>query len=410
MKKLSLLCLFPLFAFSGNLQQLLTLAEQNKHVESSRYELEAAKEKEYATKSGYMPSLSFGANQTYNQEESMLSPEKSRTGAATLSFTIYDGGKREALFSQQEALVKSATFSLASVQNNVSLNVIYYYFNYISTLASKESTLQKMEQLEAERYRLEKYLSVGSATADELQKIISSIEQTKVDLLTLDNTLNNISNTLEYLTGKEVSVEAGSSVRLQETQSSDDAKRFDIQALEESVQSAKAEAEAAKAPHLPTIKIEDTYSRFKYDYANPLWNSDADHQNTVQLSMQWKIFDFGSTSASVQAAQKNYLAKSSDLAYEKQKAKASYKSAQNSYKTALAKIDAAKARLSASEMTYELVKKKFQQGIVNNVTYLDALTDKFNARSQLQTALNEVEYQKAVLLYEMGKEIKGAIQ
>ncbi|WP_067176269.1 TolC family protein [Sulfurospirillum sp. UCH001] len=410
MKKLSLLCLFPLLAFSGNLQQLLTLAEQNKHVESSRYELEAAKEKEYATKSGYMPSLSFGANQTYNQEESMLSPEKSRTGAATLSFTIYDGGKREALFSQQEALVKAATFSLASVQNNVSLNVIYYYFNYISTLASKESTLQKMEQLEAERYRLEKYLSVGSATADELQKIISSIEQTKVDLLTLDNTLNNISNTLEYLTGKEVSVEAGSSVRLQETQSSDDAKRFDIQALEESVQSAKAEAEAAKAPHLPTIKIEDTYSRFKYDYANPLWNSDADHQNTVQLSMQWKIFDFGSTSASVQAAQKNYLAKSSDLAYEKQKAKASYKSAQNSYKTALAKIDAAKARLSASEMTYELVKKKFQQGIVNNVTYLDALTDKFNARSQLQTALNEVEYQKAVLLYEMGKEIKGAIQ
>lgn len=410
MKKLSLLCLFPLFAFSGNLQQLLTLAEQNKHVESSRYELEAAKEKEYATKSGYMPSLSFGANQTYNQEESKLSPEKSRTGAATLSFTIYDGGKREALFSQQEALVKSATFSLASVQNNVSLNVIYYYFNYISTLASKESTLQKMEQLEAERYRLEKYLSVGSATADELQKIISSIEQTKVDLLTLDNTLNNISNTLEYLTGKEVSVEAGSSVKLQETQSSDDAKRFDIQALEESVQSAKAEAEAAKAPHLPTIKIEDTYSRFKYDYANPLWNSDADHQNTVQLSMQWKIFDFGSTSASVQAAQKNYLAKSSDLAYEKQKAKASYKSAQNSYKTALAKIDAAKARLSASEMTYELVKKKFQQGIVNNVTYLDALTDKFNARSQLQTALNEVEYQKAVLLYEMGKEIKGAIQ
>lgn len=409
MKKLSLLCLFPLFAFAGNLPQLLTLAEQNKQVESSRYSLEAAKEKEYATKSGYMPSLSFGANQTYNQEESMLYPEKSRTGSATLSFTIYDGGKREALFDQQEALVKSATFSLASVQNNVSLNVIYYYFNYISTLASKESTLQKMEQLEAERYRLEKYLSVGSATADEIQKIISSIEQTKVDLLTLDNTLNNISNTLEYLTGNEVNVEAGSSILFQE-KPENDTKRFDILALEESVQSARAEAEATKAGHLPTIKIEDTYSRFKYDYANPAWDSDADRQNTVQLSLQWKIFDFGSTSASVQAAQKSYLSKSSDLAYEKQKAKASYKSAQNSYKTAIAKIEAAKARLSASEMTYELVKKKFQQGIVNNVTYLDALTDKFNAKSQLQTALNEVEYQKAVLLYEMGKEIKGAIQ
>ena len=409
MKKLSLLCLFPLFAFAGNLPQLLSLAEQNKQVEASRYSLEAAKEQEYATKSGYMPSLSLGGNQSFNKEETMLAPEKSRTGSATLSFTIYDGGKREALFDQQKALVKSATFSLASVQNNASLNVIYYYYNYISTLASKESTVQKMEQLEAERYRLEKYLSVGSVTADELQKIISTIEQTKVDLLTLDNTLNNISNTLEYLTGKEVSVEAGSTITLQEAKM-DEATRFDILALEESVQSSKAEAEAAKAPFLPILKIEDSYSRFKYDYSNPAWESDTNHQNTVQLTMQWKIFDFGSTSASVQAAQKNYLSKSSDLAYEKQKAKASYKSAQNSYKTALAKIEAAKAKLSASEMTYELVKKKFQQGIVNNVTYLDALTDKFNARSQLQTALNEVEYQKAVLLYEMGKEIKGAIQ
>jgi len=409
MKKLSLLCLFPLFAFAGNLPQLLNLAEQNKQVESSRYSLEAAKEQEYATKSGYMPSLSLGGNQSFNKEETMTTPEKSRIGSATLSFTLYDGGKREALFDQQQALVKSATFSLASVQNNVSLNVIYYYYNYISTLASRESTLQKMEQLEAERYRLEKYLSVGSTTADELQKIISNLEQAKVDLLTLDNTLNNISNTLEYLTGQEVKVEAGSSIVFQEGKV-DDTKRFDILALEESVQSARAEAEVAKAPHLPTIKIEDSYSRFKYDYANPAWQSDNDHQNTIQLTVQWKIFDFGSTSASVQAAQKNYLAKSSDLAYEKQKAKASYKSAQNSYKTALAKIEAAKAKLAASEMTYELVKKKFQQGIVNNVTYLDALTDKFNSRSQLQTALNEVEYQKAVLLYEMGKEIKGAIQ
>lgn len=409
MKKLSFLCFVPLLAFAGNLPELLTLAEQNKQVESSRYMLESAKEKESSIKSSYLPSLSLGANQTYNQEETMFAPEKSRTGSATVSFILYDGGKREAVFDQQEALVKSATFSLASVQNNVSLNVIYYYYNYISTLASRESMLQKMEQLSAERYRLEKYLSVGSATADEIQKIISTIEQTKVDLLTLENTLNNISNTLEYLTGKKVSVEKGSTVVLQEVKA-EDATRFDILALEESVQSAKAEAQAAKAPHLPTIKIEDSYSRFKYDYANPAFANDNDRQNTVQLTMQWKIFDFGSTSSSVQAAQKMYLSKNSDLAYEKSKAKASFKSAQNSYQTALAKIEAAKARLQASEMTYDLVQKKFQQGIVNNVTYLDALTDKFNARSSLQTALNEVEYQKAILLYEMGKEIKGSIQ
>ena len=407
MKKLIFIYLFPLFSFAGNLDQLLNLAEQNKKVEASRYTLEATKEKEYAIKSGYMPNLSLGANQTFNQEKNISTPEKSTTGLATLAFTVYDGGKREASFEQQEALVKSATFSLASIQNNISLDVIYYYYNYLSTLSSKESTTQKMQQLEAERYRLEKFLSVGSITADELQKIVSSIEQTKVDLLTLDNTLNNISNTLEYLTGREIIVEKGSTLVFKDAKK-EEPKRFDILALEQSTQSTKAEAKIAKAPNRPTIIIQDTYSQYDFDY--PVATNNLDHQNSIQLLLEWKIFDFGSTSANAQAAYLNYLSKNSELEYEKYKAKASFKNAQNSYKTSLAKIEAAKAKLQASEMTYELIKKKFQQGIVNNVSYLDALSDKFNSNSQLQTALNEVEYQKAVLLYEMGENIKGAIQ
>ncbi|PUE64059.1 TolC family protein [Arcobacter caeni] len=407
MKKLLFFYLFSLFSFAGNLDQLLNFAEQNKKVEASRYTLEASKEKEYGTKSGYLPNLSLGANQTFNQEKNISTPEKSTTGFASLSFTVYDGGKREASFEQQQALVKSATFSLASIQNNISLDVVYYYYNYLSTFSSKESTLQKMEQLEAQRYRLEKFLSVGTITADELQKIVSSIEQTKVDLLTLDNTLNNISNTLEYLTGQEVLVEKGSTLVFKETKN-EETKRFDILALEQSTQSSKAESKIAKAPNKPTILIQDTYSQYDFDY--PVATNNLDHQNSIQLSLEWKIFDFGSTSANAQAAYLNYLSKNSELEYEKYKAKASFKSAQNSYKTSIAKIEAAKAKLQASEMTYELIKKKFQQGIVDNVSYLDALSDKFNSNSQLQTALNEVEYQKAVLLYEMGENIKGAIQ
>ena len=408
MKKFLFLSLFPLFAFSGNLNELLNLAEQNKQVEASRYSLEASKEKEYATKSAYLPNLTLGATQTFNQESNMFAAEKDTTGTATLAFTIYDGGKREASFEQQQALVKSATFSLASVQNNISLDVIYYYYNYLSTLANKESTLKKMEQLEAERNRLEKFLSVGAITADELQKIVSSIEQTKVDLLTLDNTLNNISNTLEYLTGEQVSVEKGSTIIYKENTNNEENKRLDILALEESVQSNKSEIKMAKSPNLPTIALQNTYSKHDFDY--PVATENLKEQNSVQLSMQWKIFDFASTSSNAQAAYLNYLSKNSELSYAKYKAKASFKNAQNSYKTSISKIEAAKAKLQASEMTYELVKKKFQQGIVNNVIYLDALSDKFNSNSQLQTALNEVEYQKAVLLYEMGENIKGAIQ
>jgi len=408
MKKIVFISILPLLLSAGNLGALLDMAQNNSHVEASRFALEASKEKESSIKSGYLPSLSIGAAKTYNEKENMSAPQNATSGQAILSFTLYDGGRREALIDGQAALVKSASFSLASTQNSVSLNVIYAYYTYLSTKASQEALMQKMQQLEAERYRLEKFLSVGSATGDEVQKIISTIEQTKVELLNTQNALANTLNTLEYLTGKPVNVEERSHVAL-----ANDAlasKRLDLLALEQSVESMKHQAIAAKAPSLPTVKIEDTYTRYDYDFDNKAYDSDVNRQNTIALSVQWKIFDFGSTSSAYEAAQKEYLSKNSELSYEQSRANASLKNAQNTYQSALAKIEAAKARLHASSMTYELVQKKFQQGIVNNVTYLDALSDKYNATSALHSALYDVEYQKAVMLYEMGHEIKGAIQ
>lgn len=406
MKKPLFLCLFSLVVWAENLPQLVDLALQNKLIESSKYTLEAAKDKSSSVQTSYMPSLSIGANQSFNKEETMTSPDKSATGYAKLSFTLYDGGKRGALIEQQEALVKNASYTLQSVQNDVVLKVVYYYYSYLTALSSKESIEQKLGQLNAERYRLEKFLSVGSATGDEIQKIISSIEQAKIQLLQTEVLINNIFNTLEYLTGQSVSIQSGSTLVLK---ANSEAIRYDILALEEMTHNAKSQATIAKAPGLPTIALEDTYSRFDNDYKK-LNDSGFDRQNTLMLTAQWKIFDFGSTNASYESAHKEYLSKTSQLAYEKSKAKASLKSAQNSYDIALRKIEASKERVKAADMTYDLVQKKFQNGIVNNVAYLDALSDKYNAKSELETSINDVEYQKAVVLYEMGKEIKGSIQ
>ena len=405
MKKLLLLSLLPLFVYAQNLQELVDLALQNKLIESKKYSLEASKEQEHAIKSGYYPSLSIGGSYSNSKEESIIAPDTTTTGHAKISVVLYDGGKRSALIDGQNALVKTASFNLQSTQNDVVLNVIYYYYSYLSAIQSKEALNQKMEQLEAEHTRLERFLSVGSATEDEIQKIISSIAQTKLQLLQNSVTCNNILNALEYLTGMSVSVQDGSKVRL-DVQADEEVKRYDILALEQSVQNAKFQADVAKAPSLPTITLEDTYSRYDYN----TYDTSKDKQNTIALNVQWKIFDFGSTSASYQAAFKEYLSKTSNLAYEQSKAKTSLKNAQNSYAIAERKIHVAEARLKASEMTYTLVHKKFQNGLVNNVAYLDALSDKYSAISELQNARNDLEYQKAVLLYEMGKEIKGSIQ
>lgn len=408
MKKIALMALVPLLLCAESLKELVDLALQNKLIESSKYSFEASKDKQDSIKSGYLPNLSIGANKAFNQEETMTSPKESSTGYAKVSFTLYDGGKREALIEGQEALVKNASYTLQSVENDTTLKVVYYYYAYLSTLSNKTFLEQKIGQLQAEKYRLEKFFSVGSATEDEIQKIISTLEQSKVSLLQTEVTLTNILHTLEYLTSKPITVESGST--LAPLTDEKEATRYDILALEEAAKNAKSQATIAKAPNLPTLAVEDTYSRYNNDFDNKAYNSGFDRQNTLMLTAQWKIFDFGSTSAAYESAHKEYLSKSSQVAYEKSRAKASLKSAQNAYEVALRKVEASKARVKASDMTYTLVQKKFQNGIVNNVAYLDALSDKYNALSELQTAIHDVEYQKAIVLFEMGKEIKGSIQ
>jgi len=406
MKKNLLWLTLPLSLMAGNLQELVDLALNNPMMHASHYTREASQFQKEALSQSYLPSVLLGGSHTYNSEKTAMTPEKTTTGFAKLSYTLYDGGKREALYDVYEANLKSATYLANATANDLTLQVSYAYYYHFSLVSHREAIEQKIEQLHAEHYRLEKFLSVGSSTKDALLRIQASVEQAKVELLQTEESIQKNLNTLEYLTTKSIVPTQGSTILLQE-QPQSSSSRYDILALEQNVLAAKANAEATKAPNRPTITLEDTYSRYDNEYSNIVG---TDSQNALSLNIQWKIFDFGATSSSYEASFKNYLSKSSELIYTKQKAHASFKNAQNSYKTSLAKIESAKLRVKASDATYELVKKKFQNGIVDNVVYLDALSEKYTAIASLNTALSDIEYQKAIILYEMGQEIKGAIQ
>ncbi len=406
MKKNLLWLLLPFSLGAGNLQELVEHAHNNPMMQASRYSAEASVLQKEALEQSYLPSIVLGGSHAYNAEKTATTPDQTTTGFAKLSYTLYDGGRKEALIDAYEANIKSAQFLTNATANDLALQVSYAYYYHFSLLANQEALTQKIEQLQAESYRLERFLSVGSTTQDALLRIQASLEQTKVELLQTQEAITKNLNTLEYLTAQSIVPTKGSTLVVAEHQSAS-TQRYDILAQEQSVLSAKANAQSAKAPHRPTITIEDTYSRYDNDYADILGTN---KQNTLSLNIQWKIFDFGSTSSTYEASYKNYLSKNSELVYAKQKASAGLKNAYNSYKTSLAKIESAQLRVKASDATYEIVKKKFQNGIVDNVTYLDALSEKYSAIASLSTARNDIEYQKAILLYEMGKEIKGAIQ
>ncbi len=73
------------------------------------------------------------------------------------------------------------------------------------------------------------------------------------------------------------------------------------------------------------------------------------------------------------------------------------------YDAALATLNMNQAILDNASRNWERIKKLYAQQAVSE-------EKKYSAIASLSTARNDKEYKKAILLYEMGKEIKGAIQ
>ncbi len=408
MMKLSLafLLIIPFSLFGENLQQLIELSKNNKMLESSKISLESIKDSYKSVKSNYMPQFNVGASYSNNSNETITMPQNSTTVKGSVDYVIYDGGKKQNTYKYYDSTIKSSENSLENQKNEIALEVITYYYDYLSYLAQKEVKLQEIEQLQAQYKRLKKFLDVGTTTEDEVQKIISNIEIANVALHEIELNIQTINHNLEYIVGKSVSIESGSKV----SEFDKEVKlRADLKALEDQLEALKSNAKAEKSGKLPVVSFNDTYSYNNLNYDSAASDDDVD-RNVATLNLSWNIFDFGATNNSYEAAYKQYLALKSQYEYEKNKANVDLKLAKKAYDIAKLKIESSKAGLKAANSAYETIKAKYQNGLVDNVAYLQSLTEKYSAQSSLKVALYELEMRKANIIYFSGERLEEYIK
>lgn len=409
MKKVYLMFLTPLFLYSQNLEELVNLSINNKMVNASQQSLDSVKDAYESSKSGYLPKVDVGSKYSITNQEQPTNPEKSTTAYGSVSYTLYDGGKKYDVYDAYESTIKSGTESLESLKNNISLNVITYYFNYLSLVSQKDAKLKEIEQLETQLKRLNRFLDVGTTTEDEVQKLISSVENSKVTLQELELQIETILHNLEYVTGESVTITTGSNIKELENGLNSDL-RFDIKSLEYDLQTKRSNAEAEKSGYLPTIVLNNTYTTYNMDYENNSYKYPYDSQNVVSATLSWNVFSFGETKYKHESKFKDYLSSKSKLEYEKNKASVDLKLALKAYEIGKAKIKSAQANLKAASSAYDVIKSKFENGLVDNVAYLQSLSEKYNAISQLNTSINDLEIKKANIIYQSGKKLQEYIK
>lgn len=409
MKKTYLLSLIPLFLYSQNLEELVNLSIENQLIQASQYSLEALKDDYKSVKSGYLPKFDAGAKYSINDKEQVGVPKKMATIYGSANYILYDGGKKYDIYDSYENSIKSGENSLDNLKNSTSLMVINHYFNYQTLLAKKDAKLKQIEQLEAQEQRLSRFYKAGTITEDEFLKIVSTLQNSLVELQEIELNIITILHNLEYLVGFKVEIKDGSTIKNIENIQKNI--RFDIKALEYDVQTKQSNANAQKSGYLPIISLDNTFTYYDKDFDSKLNKTQSSyHQNVTSANLKWNLFSFGETKYKYESKQKEYLASKSNYEYEKNKAQVDLALALKAYEIAKVKIKSSEATLKASQSAYEVIKSKYENGLIDNVAFLQSLSEKFNSISQYKQALNDLEIKKATIIYQSGEKLQEYIK
>ena len=410
MKKIYFTFLVPIFLYSQNLEELVNLTIENRLVESSKQNLDALKDEYKSVQRGYLPKLDAGASYSINEHEYPNNPKKRANAYGSINYMLYDGGKKYDIYDGYETNIKSGEKSLDALKNNLSLTVIQYYFDYLSLEAKKDAKQKEIEQLTAQEDRIGRFYKAGTTKEDELQKIVSRLQNAIVELQEIELNIITITHNLEYITGTQVSITDGS--KLEDINNLiQKSPRFDIQALDLSTQSKQSIAQAQKSGYYPTITLDNTFNYYDNNYDRKINDTDINnHQNVASANMKWNLFSFGQTKYQYESKQKEYLASRSNFEYEKNKADVDLQLALKSYNIAKAKIKSTEATLKAAQSAYEIIKSKFENGLIDNVAFLQSLTEKYDAISQHKKAINDLEVKKATIIYHSGEKLQEYIR
>lgn len=403
---LPILCL-PLFLYSYTLDELLELSHKNRVVESQTHTL-ISKERLYeSAKSSYLPSVDIGGSYQNAYKETAATAQNSLKFQASLKYTIYDGGKKDSLYNQLESSIDSSKSTITATKNSISLDIARLYFEYFALEADKTATTQEIEQLKEELKRVEFFYEAGSVTKDEVVKIDSRLKKAEVMLQEIELESQTITHTLEYYISARVgSIDGVATIKLPKEE--DETIRADIKALEHEATSLLHEANIKKSQNMPVVYLDDTWSHSDYYFDDKALDGGflVENQNIAMVNVSWNVFDFGSRTKAYESKLQEYLSKKSTIEYEKSRADVEYRLAKKALTIALAKVESTKAAADAASLAYELIKFKYQNQTIDNVAYLMALSEKYDAQRDAQRALYEQEIKKAELIYFSGKDIK----
>lgn len=395
--------------FAESLKSILDSAHQNNNLVLSSKFAKEAKEKEVASKkSDYFPTIDIGASYKNTSDVTPFQISDIYSGYAKVELDVYDGGAKSSQLERSKDEFRASFHDEAQMKKSLSLQIVQDFY----TIKSLESSLRAKEDakksLQEQLERIKQFYDAKLATQDDIDRLQASYDRNSYEIESLNFEMLSAKKSLELKVGKEI--ESFDESSFKDTELSDFEENDDIKSLIYKERAIKNSAEALEGAYYPNVKLEDTYTVYGYDDIAPNHPAKIDRQNVLMLSMNMRIFDYGSTSESKQALILNSKALNEEIKYMSKEQKMRHGISVARVNSSKLKIKSAKSSLTSASSAFETVNEKYNAGIVDYVIYLDALSAKTDASALYEKSLNDLEVAYAMFYYYGGKKLEDFIK
>ncbi len=409
-KKLIILALLPFSLNATTLKEIMQMTlKNNVNIKAMNYDIASKNETLKSVSNTLNPTVNVGAS--YNRLDlDVRSTQVSATSMGYLKFGIdlYDGGKNSSIKRQKGFELESAKLSTRASKKEMLLQVTTLFFQ-IKTIESNLLAYQdKSKALYAEYKREKQKYDLKMITIDEVLKLQSEYESNKYVMDDLRYQRDYLYQNLSLLVGKKITSIDNSKlpdmINLKYQPSSN------IKALKVGLKVADESVAQVAATKKPKVKFEDSINVYHYnDYNENLLKDLPDTQNQFMLSFSMNLYDTVSSSKK-QSAMLAKMVKKEQLDYALSKEKMDFDLATKKLATQQKKIDSAKSALDMAMSVYDIILTKYQNGVVDNIAYLDALSKKTINRALYNQALNNYEIAKANYYFNSGIDYQEALR
>jgi len=408
-----LLLLLPALLFGTDLKILLEAAKQNNNLlKASQMEV-TSKEKELSSaQKNYYPTVDANLFYERDDEATPFYPGTTYGATAKISFDIYDGGKKSYTEKQKQSELQSKQFIYKENRKSILLSITKNFYNLKSLYASLDAREEASKAVQAQLQRVKQFYAANLATSDDVDRLQSAYDRNIYAIESLKFQIFSLKKRVELQAGTKITKPDNS--KFQKSINREKYTLLDsIEALRYNKKALQNLSRTIESDYYPNIKIADSYTLFGYA-DKPYFAGQPipllDTQNRLMATLTVRLFDFGRIAEQKEALQLQADALNEKIIYQSKEQKMQLELARKRIMTTQLKIKSSKSALKAASSALTTITQKYQAGIVDNVTYLDALSSKTEAKALYEKSLNDLEIAYAIYYYYNAKNLEEYLQ